>query len=296
MNTHLDRWHALVRTRREQMDAQLAALGGPPADWWAARATAFTRGAGDPAAGPPPGLPQIVERLERHDTVIDVGAGAGRYALPLARATQHVTLVEPSPAMARLAREQLEDLDRASWSLIETGWLDAGPIEPASAVLLANVLSPHEELEAWIGTALDHARDWLFIVHGTLPDGGPNALEPLRRVSLAFHGEPRAPQPDLADLLPALHELGVYPDVTMLERSFARSYASATEAARDAAATLLVEPTQPALARIRGLLRRDLRRLPGGGVALPEVVAPFALLSWRTARRQPGGRWRWRRA
>ena len=291
MKTHLDRWRALVRVRREQMDAQLDALGGPPADWWAGRATLFARGVGDPVSAPPPGLPQIVELLERHHTVLDVGAGAGRYAVPLAQAVRHVALVEPSPAMARLAREQFERGGRTNWSLIEAGWLDAAGTDPASAVVLANVLSPHEQLEAWIGKALDHARGWLFIVHGTLPD----AIEPLRRVSLALHGEARAPQPDLADLLPALHELGVYPDVTMFERRFARTYASPTEAARDAAATLLIEPTQPAIERIRGLLRRDLRRLPDGRVALPEIIAPIALLSWRTASRQPGGRWQWTR-
>ena len=37
MRVHLDRWQALVRERREQMDRQLAALGGPPEDWWAGR-------------------------------------------------------------------------------------------------------------------------------------------------------------------------------------------------------------------------------------------------------------------
>ncbi len=289
MKTHLDRWRALVRTRQEQMDAQLAALGGPPADWWAERATRFTRGVGDSAAAPPAGLPQSVERLDRRDTMLDVGAGAGRYSVPLTRALSRVTLIEPSPAMAQLAREQLERAGRTNWSLNEAEWLDAADIEPASAVLLANVLSPHEEIEAWIAKALDHARGWLFIVHGTLPD----AIGPLHRISIAFHGEARARQPDLTDLLPALHELGVYPEVTMFERRFARTYASATDAARDTAATLLVEPTPPALERLRRLLRRDLQRLPDGRVALPEIVAPSALLSWRTAGRQPSGRWRW---
>ncbi|MDA1061652.1 MAG: class I SAM-dependent methyltransferase, partial [Chloroflexi bacterium] len=246
---------------------------------------------------------QIVERLDRAESVIDVGAGAGRYAVPLTQTARHVTLVEPSPAMAGLAREQLERLGRTNWSLVEAEWLDTEGVAPAAAVLLANVLSPHEDLAAWIGKALDHARRWLFIVHGTVPDALPDAspearsdaIEPLRRVAIALHGEPRAPQPGLADLLPALHELGVFPDVTMFQRCFGRSYANATEAARDAAASLLIEPTPPALERIRGLLRRHLRKLPDGRVALPEIVAPSALLSWRTDTRQPGGRWRWTR-
>jgi hypothetical protein len=290
VKTHLERWQALVRARREQMDRQLAALGGPPEDWWAGRSRLFTRGVGDPAAPPPPGLPEIVERLERHHTLLDVGAGAGRYSVPLSRALRHVTLVEPSPAMARLAREQLEALGRGNWTLVEDGWLEARGLDPASAVLMANVLAPHEDLEAWIDKALAHARGWLFIVHGALPD----AIDPLRRIALALQGEARIRQPELGDLVPALHDLRVYPDVTMLERRFVRGYASPAEAAREIASTLLIEPTPDALARIRSLLRRDLRRLPDGGVALPEIVAPMALLTWRTAGR-PGGRWRWLR-
>ena len=269
------------------MDRRLAALGGPPDDWWAGRAPALAEGIGDPKRPPPPGLPQIVERLERSDTVLDVGAGPGRYAVPLARAVRRVTLVEPSPAMAALAREQFAIAGLDNWSLEEAGWLEARA-EPASAVLLANVLNPHEDLAAWIERALEYAERWLFIVHGTLPDG----LEPLQRLARAFHGEERVPQPALAELIPALHELGVFPDVAMIERHFQRTYPSATDAARDIAATLLVAPTPAALSRIRSLLRRDLRRLPDGAVAMPEILAPFALLSWRLPG-SAGGRWRW---
>ena len=263
----------------------MAALGGAPEDWWANRAPLFTRGIDDPAATPPSGLPQIVERLERTDTLIDVGAGAGRYSVPLTQTLGHVTLVEPSPAMAGLAREQLEATGRANWTLIEDGWLDA-KAEPASALLMANVLNPHEDLEDWITKALDHAQEWLFIVHGSIPD----AMDPLRQVAIELHGEPRIPQPGLSDLLPALHELGVYPDVAMFERRFARRYESREAAAREVASTLLIEPTPDALRRIRTLLRRELRTLPDGGVAMPAVLAPHALLTWRTAGR-PRGRW-----
>ena len=190
--------------------------------------------------------------------------------------------------MARLAREQLERTQRGNWSLIESGWIEAEGVASHSAVLLANVLAPHEHLAAWIERALAHAREWLFIVFGSHVD----TMEPLRRIAVAMHGEARVPQPALPELLPALHELGVYPEVTIFERRFERRYESATAAAREIAATLLVEPTAEALRRIGSLLGSDLRSLPEGGVALPEIVAPLALLSWRSAGR-PGGRWRW---
>ena len=280
-----------MRARREQMDGQLDALGGPPEDWWAERAALFTRGIGDVAASPPPGLAAIVERIERHHTVIDVGAGAGRYAVPLARAARHVTLVEPSPAMARFAREQFERAGRDNWTLVEQGWLQAEGLDPASAVLFANVLNPQEDIEDWIDRALSLARGWLFIVHGSIPEVTPH----MQRVAEAFHGEERVPQPGLSDLIPTLHDMGVYPDVLMFERRFARSYADAGDAASQIASTLLIESSEEALARIRALIEPDLRERPDGRVALPTVTAPHALLIWRTAGRGDGRRWRWLR-
>ena len=273
------------------MDGQLDALGGPPEDWWAGRAARFARSIGDVAASPPPGLAAVVERLERHHTVIDVGAGAGRYAVPLASAVRHVTLVEPSPAMAQLAREQFERVGRDNWTLVEQGWLQADGLDPASAVLLANVLNPHEDIEDWIDRALSLARGWLFIVHGSIPEVTPH----MQRVARAFHGEERAPQPGISDLIPALHDMDIYPDVVMFERRFARSYADAADAARQIASTLLIESSEDALAHIRALVEPDLRERPDGRVALPTVTAPHALLTWRTAGRGDGRRWRWLR-
>ena len=273
------------------MDRQLDALGGAPEDWWADRAALFTRGIDDPAASPPTGLEAIVERLERHHTLIDVGAGAGRYTVPLSRTVRHVTLVEPSPAMARLAREQLGQLGRDNWTLVEHGWLQADGLDPASAVLFANVLNPHEDIEDWIDRALSLARGWLFIVHGSTPDVTPH----MQRIARVFHGEERVPQPGIGDLIPALHDMDIYPDVVMFERRFARSYTDVDEATREIASTLLIEPSEEALGRIRELIEPDLRARADGRVALPAVTAPDALLTWRTAGRGVGRRWRWLR-
>ena len=274
--TALERWSALVRARREQMDAQLAALGGPPQDWWAQRAESFTRGVGDPAAAPPFGAPEIIERLARTDTVIDIGGGAGRYALPISRAVAHVTLIEPSPAMAERARALFEAAGRDNLTVIERGWPGVR-VATASAVLIANVLAQIEDLAGFLRPALGRARDWLFIVHGGhAGDGG----EATARVIERHHGEPRVPNPGLAELIPALHELGILPDVRMGTRRFQRSYADAGEAARAVAANALVEPTPAALRNIRSMLRRRLRRTDDGRLAEPPLDLPVGLLTW----------------
>ncbi len=275
-DTAVDRWRALVLARREQMDAQLAQLGGPPDDWWAGRAPSFSRSIGDLRQAPGWGLPQVVDRLERTDTVLDIGAGAGRYAVPLARVTGHVTLVEPSAAMAGEARAAFARAGLANYTLVERTW--PGPrVTPATAVLMANVLGPVLEIEQFLGRAVAAAERWVCIVHGSALDMG-RAVE---RVVLAFHGAARVRQPGLADLIPVLHELGMQPELAMGERRFGRVYADAREAARDVAATALVEQTPAALRRVQRIIAGELEAQPDGRVALAAQRVPVGLLTWR---------------
>ncbi|MEE8337197.1 MAG: class I SAM-dependent methyltransferase [Dehalococcoidia bacterium] len=279
----LQRWSTLVRARREQMEAQLSASGGPPADWWAGRSAMFARGIGDPAAAPPFGLRQIADRLSRSATLIDIGAGAGRYSVPLSRLLAHVTLVEPSPAMAEHARAAFAAAGRDNFTIVEREW--PGPRVPrASAVLMANVLAPVEHLERFLRPALRRASEWLFIIHGSIGDDSAVA----DRIAEAFHGEPRIPNPGAAELIPALHELGIYPDIVMGTRRFARSFDDLDHAATAMAGSALVAPTRGNLTRLRRILRGALRPVPGGRLALPVQELPIALMTWRLDQRTSG--------
>jgi SAM-dependent methyltransferase len=278
----LERWAALVRARRVQMEAQLAALGGGPSDWWGAAAPRFARDITNQGAAPPWGLRQIADRLDRSDTLIDIGGGAGRYAVPISRVARHVTLVEPSPAMAEQARQAFAAAGRDNYTLVEREWPLTGRRrpDPATAVLMANMLSPFEDIEAFLTPAITLAERWLFIVHGGIND----AAGMIGDVIEEFHGERRVRQPGLADLIPALHDLEVYPDVEMSARRFDRSYADLDEATQAVAAAALVEPTADTLARIRRRLRRALKRRPDGRLAAQAFDAPVGLLIWRTKR------------
>lgn len=281
MGEALDRWATLVRTRREQMEAQLAALGGGPSDWWGGAAPRFARGIGNPAAPPPWGLRQVADRLDRADSVLDVGGGAGRYAVPLSRIASHVTIVEPSPAMAGQARDAFAAAGRDNYTVIEREWPLAGRgRQRVTAVLMANMLSPFDDLEAFVRPALAAAERWLFIIHGSIDDT-PGVIGD---VIEDFHGERRIRQPGLGDLLPALHEFGVFPDVEMGTRSFTRSYADLDEATLAVASAALVEPRPEALKRVRRRVRRALRKRSDGRLADVARTAPVGLLMWRTDR------------
>ncbi|HVJ19964.1 MAG TPA: methyltransferase domain-containing protein [Polyangiaceae bacterium] len=75
---------------------------------------AYRSGAQDPFGPPSPEVLELLPTLERGSRVLDLGCGAGRNALPLARAGMEVTALDASPAackrLAALAEEARVDV------------------------------------------------------------------------------------------------------------------------------------------------------------------------------------------
>ncbi len=91
-------WADRVRRNREQVDRFRELPDG--ADFYASVSSIFRE---DPdRVGDP-----VLEALRRHaqpdDTWLDIGAGAGRYALPMARSVREVVALDPSAVDARRA-------------------------------------------------------------------------------------------------------------------------------------------------------------------------------------------------
>jgi len=83
METALERWNALINARAEQMDAAYARLGRTSADYWDRRAHWFHLMTRDATAHDPLFL-KLLRELSPQTTVLDVGAGTGRFTLALA--------------------------------------------------------------------------------------------------------------------------------------------------------------------------------------------------------------------
>src|SRR5215212_11045569 len=94
MNDLLEAWAARVTADHEQVERCREVAD--PADFYAPVVSRFRL---DPRRTDDDVL-AVLLRLARPDDVwVDVGAGGGRYALPLALAVREVVAVEPSPAM-----------------------------------------------------------------------------------------------------------------------------------------------------------------------------------------------------
>jgi len=92
--------------------------------------------------------------LDETSTVVDLGAGTGRFAIAAARRFGQVTAVDISPAMLELLRHRAAAAAVANLECVQAGFLSyehAGP--PADAVYSHNAL--HQLPDFWKAVALD---------------------------------------------------------------------------------------------------------------------------------------------
>jgi SAM-dependent methyltransferase len=112
-------------------------------------------------------------------TVVDLGAGTGRFALAAARRFEHVTAVDVSPAMLDLLRERARGV--TNLRCVRAGFLTyahEGP--PADAVHTRNAL--HQLPDFWKALALDRIARMLrpggvLRLHDLIYDFGPSEAE-----------------------------------------------------------------------------------------------------------------------
>ncbi len=269
----LDAWRALQRAANEQAERMREAA--PPDDEWGAMADIFAPG---PDAYPAPELPLLEALARPEDHWLEVGAGAGRLAIPLARRVRRMTAVDRSPGMTARLREEAAGsaLDNVE-VLPAMGWPPPGaPGEAAPIVdvaLSASVLFFVEDAGAFLDALEAHARRLCVIVLMDHMPGTP--LEPLWS---ALHDEPVAELPALREFLAVLGARGRAFDVTTTPPppppplpldevidSFRRRYFVARGSAREQ--------------RMRELLAE---RYAGddGLVALPLPFTQTAVVSW----------------
>ena len=148
---------------------------------------------------------EIRSRLTPGETLLDVGAGGGRLALPLALTCQTVTAVEPSPSMCSVLRETALEHHIGNVPIVESGWMEAS-VEPADVVLCSHVVYVVEEIGPFVRKMDSHARRLVLAVLFQSPP--QSAMYGLwERV----HGEKRHALPSLPEFLPVLEELGIRP-------------------------------------------------------------------------------------
>lgn len=211
------------------------------------------------------------------DAWLDVGAGAGRYALPLALRVREVVALDPSPGMLAALEEQAAEHAIANVRTVEARWPvdpDAGPSPTADAVLIANLGYDVEAIGPFVD-ALESAAGRLCVA--ILADRQPST--PAHAFWPPVHGEERAALPAFDDFLALLRARGRSPRDTRVSRP-SRGFPSRDEVVRWLRNQLFLEAGSAKDRRLASELDRRLVEHEDGTFGLTSQVPTSTGIAW----------------
>jgi CTP:molybdopterin cytidylyltransferase MocA/SAM-dependent methyltransferase len=204
-------WADRVRANREQVDRVREVPDG--VDFYAPVRSMFRA---DPTRTDDPVLAALLAICQVGDTWLDVGAGAGRFALPVARALMtsggSVIALDTSPSMLDALRDIASEYRISNVRTIEARWPPASASDVADVtsdvVLIAHVGYDIESIGPFVD-AMESAsrRELVAVLMEQVPASAADVFWP------PVHGETRVGLPALRDFIELLEARGRRPTI-----------------------------------------------------------------------------------
>jgi methyltransferase family protein len=248
----------------------------PRPGFWTDRVVAWYRRAaerGDYAARV---IEAIGPALDSCHTALDVGAGCGALAIPLACRLRELTALEPSPAMARGLRRWATEAGLGNVTVVEAAWGEV--IVPArDLTLCAHVGGLLRADSPFLREVETVARRLVVLVRDVAAAKGEDKFF-FGELYPALLGRPYARSGETEDAVAALERRGIRPAVTEIEYRSDQPFADLDEAC-DFWMTYLGLSDPPARVYLQSFLQERLVHRDG------EWIAPYrkraAVIVWR---------------
>lgn len=276
MKTAVERWQAIIDARAQQMDAAYARLGRTSANYWDRRARRYHASTKSTVVHDP-FYEKLRARISPQTSVLDVGAGSGRFALALAPQGREIIAVEPNAAMLDYLRQDAQASGLTNISYSHTTWQDAPGDLQADIVICSHVLYPIRDIAPFLAKLQRAARQTCYIYMRATPIDVLTA--PLWK---HFHGDDRCYPPGYIDALGVLYEMDIYANVEVVTLPGSLRFPSLDEAVEELAEQLILPDDEKTRQELRDLLAAWLVERDGM-LAPPPREMVCAILWWESA-------------
>ena len=267
-----DAWKERVETHHAQslrvMDDSLQ-----HGDFWRSLAPMFRA---DPHRTDDEALDAISALVDPDSTVLDVGGGAGKYAVALAFKSSAVTVVEPSESMLEQLNEAAEEAGCSNVEAVFSEWETAN-VPASDTVLCSHVVYGVAEIVPFIAKLNDHAKRRVILLSFVdSPQSGVAQLwEPV-------HGEPRINLPAMPELVNVLWGMDIYPDIRMLTTTRSHRFDDVAAALDEFKRRLFIGRDQQAEQRLEDCIEVYLESTPDGYRIKGARPTRQGLITWTT--------------
>ena len=247
-------WRARVERHHAQSERVMEA-SLREGDFWRNLAPMFRA---DPYRTDDEVLNVLLEMVSEDDTVLDVGGGAGRFAIPLAIKCRKATVVEPSPSMLEQLDEAVAEVEGIRVAGVNAEW-EAAEIDSADIVLCSHVVYGVADIRPFLQKLDNHARERVVMV--SFVDSPQSGVAPLWE---PVYGEERINLPALPELMSVLWEMGIYPNVRMLAPTEPQTFESVEAATGEVSGRLFIGSDPEVGGRLAESIEGYLEAVDGG--------------------------------
>jgi SAM-dependent methyltransferase len=263
----LSEWGARVRANREQVDQFREAT---PGDFYAPIAGMFRA---DPRRRDEPTLERLLALVQPDDVVLDIGAGGGRYALPLALACREVIAIEPSAGMRQVLSAGMAEHGIHNISVVDGRWPEDAAGIGGDIALISHIGYDVEDIGPFLDAMESAAlRQCVAVLLGQAPPTEADRFWP------EVHGVARATLPSLAEFLVLLLARGHFFEVQLVDRS-PQTYAEPEQALTWLRQQLWTAPGSDKDRRLEAAARQRLQERDGR-FALSWEPVPVGVVTW----------------
>lgn len=115
------------------------------------------------AAGTDPIRDFVLSRVGKDISVLDIGVGTGKWAIPLAPRVRHVTALDPSPSMLGVLRENVAEQGIENVRVVQGSWPET-EVQPHDVTICSHAVYGVPDLVPFLRRMVEVTRRSCFLV------------------------------------------------------------------------------------------------------------------------------------